>query len=128
MNRPRRWSRPAIAFALLLLVVSLLPAPETGGSTVGLLGIAADKLVHVGSYAVLTVLLAQARDGRTIPAVALVAAVAVGYGGGIELLQGLVPSRSPSVIDLVANAVGAVFAGLAWLLMARTRARPRSEQ
>ena len=115
---PRRYL-PAAAFSLLLLAVSLVPAPETGGPTPELLGVALDKWVHAGSYGTLTVLLAWARDSRTVAAVALVAGLALGYGGGIELLQTLVPSRSLSAADMVANAVGAVGGASVWLGLTR---------
>ncbi len=115
---PRRFL-PALAFAVLLLVVSLFPVPETGGAPPAPLGIALDKWVHAGSYAALAVLLAWARESQKLAAVALAVAVAVGYGAGIELLQGLVPSRGTSGADAVANTVGAALAGLAWLVFAR---------
>jgi VanZ family protein len=131
MDRATRRYVPAGGFALLLLVVSLAPAPETGGSMPQFFGIALDKWVHVGSYGTLTALLAWGRNSRTVAAVALVAALALGYSGGIELLQGLVPSRSPSVADMVANAVGVVGGGSVWLA-ARTAPQTsvwrRSEQ
>ena len=123
MGPKSRRYRPAIAFALLLLVVSLLPAPETGGPTPELLGLALDKWVHAGSYAALTGLLLRGHGRREFVAVAALVALAVGYGGGIELLQGLVASRSLSVADMVANTAGAVLSGLAWLtLMTRVDA------
>jgi len=124
MNRPPRRYLPAIAFALLLLGVSLFPAPETGGPTPTLLGVTLDKWVHAGSYGGLTALLARAHQRRELAAVAVLVAVAVGYGGGIELLQGLVPSRSSSLADLIANTVGAVVGGGLWM----TLGRPRSMQ
>ena len=131
MDCPRRRYLPALAFSLLLLVASLVPVPETGGPTPEPLGIALDKWVHAGSYGTLTVLLAWARGSRTIAAVAVVAAVSVGYGGGVELLQGFVASRSLSGADMVANAVGAVGGGGAWLLVAERasalEARVRTE-
>lgn len=120
MARPTRRQLPAVVFAGLLLAVSLVPAPETGGPTTAPLGIALDKWVHAGSYGTLTVLLAWARRSRKLRAVAAVAVVAVCYGGGIELLQGLVPSRSTSVADTLANSLGAVVAALAWLGFARS--------
>jgi len=131
MDRATRRYVPAAGFALLLLAVSLRPAPETGGPTPQLVGIAVDKWVHVGSYGLLTVLLAWGLHTRTLSVVAAVALVAVCYGGGIELLQGLVPSRSPSVADMVANTVGAVAGGSVWLATRATpsmRERWRSEQ
>jgi len=114
--QPRRY-RSAIAFAALLLVVSLLPAPETGGPTPELFGLALDKWVHAGSYAALTGLLLRGHGRRELAAVAVLVALAVGYGGGIELLQGLVVSRSLSAADAVANTAGAVIGGALWLTL-----------
>ena len=79
-----RWTgtfTPAVAFALLVLVVSLVPVPDSGGQAVpALLGVALDKWVHAGSYALLTGLAVRARRQRDLLAVAAVAAVVVGYG------------------------------------------------
>lgn len=122
MDQSARRHLPAFAFALLLLVVSLLPVPETGGPAPSApLGIALDKWVHAGSYAVLTGLLAWARQSRDAGVVAALALFAIGYGAGIELLQGLVPSRGTSGLDFVANAVGAISAAVTWLALARSR-------
>ncbi|MDS0259428.1 VanZ family protein [Haloarcula sp. S1CR25-12] len=130
MDRSALRELPAVGFAALLLVVSLLPAPETGGPTPAPLGIALDKWVHAGSYGVLAFLLSWGRGSRTVAATAVLAALAVGYGVGIELLQTLVPSRSLSVADVLANAVGAVLGALAWAAVTAPSARAvwRSEQ
>ncbi|WP_336337674.1 VanZ family protein [Haloarcula brevis] len=115
----RRRYLPAVGFALLLLGTSLLPVPEGASEQVpALFGIALDKWVHALSYGVLTALLAWARRARSVPLVAALAAVAVCYGAGIELLQGLVPSRGLSGADLLANGIGAVLAGVLWLALA----------
>ncbi|WP_324663806.1 VanZ family protein [Haloarcula sediminis] len=114
-----RRTLPAVGFALLVLVVSLLPAPETGGPPLPApLGVAVDKWVHAGSYAVLAGLLAWARGSRDTVVVAALVGLAVAYGCGIELLQTLVPSRSFSGADAVANAVGAAGGGAVWLAVA----------
>jgi len=111
-----RWTgafTPAVAFALLVLVVSLVPVPDSGGQAVpALLGVALDKWVHAGSYALLTGLAVRARRQRDLLAVAAVAAVVVGYGAGIEVLQSLVPTRDLSPLDALANTAGVVAAGL----------------
>ncbi|MBV0924923.1 VanZ family protein [Halomicroarcula limicola] len=107
---------PAIAFATLLLVTSLLPLPSgASGQVPALLGIQPDKWVHALSYGALTGLLAWGRTARKVTVVAALAGVAIAYGAGIELLQGLVPSRGTSWLDFLANAVGAGLAGAAWL-------------
>jgi len=116
---PRRYL-PAAGFALVLLATSLTPVPEGASEQVPpLLGVALDKWVHALSYGVLTALLAWARRARSLPLVAALAAVAVCYGAGIELLQGLVPSRGLSGTDFLANVVGAALAGALWLALAR---------
>ncbi|MBX0325377.1 VanZ family protein [Halomicroarcula sp. F13] len=114
-SRFRRYA-PAVAFAGLLLVTSLVPVPESGADAVPtLLGVALDKWVHAGSYGVLTTLLAWGRRTRTVAVVAALATLAVGYGAGIEFLQGLVATRDTSGADFLANAVGAGLAGVGWL-------------
>jgi len=110
----RYW--PALAFAVLLLVTSLLPVPESAGEQLPtVLGVTLDKWVHGASYGLLTVLLAWARRSRDLAVVAALAALAIGYGAAIELLQGLVSTRGMSGTDLLANSVGAVVAAVAWL-------------
>lgn len=125
----RLW--PAVAFAALLLVTSLVPVPDSGGPAVpALLGVALDKWVHAGGYGLLTGLVVWGRDRRDLLAVGAVVVLVVGYGAGIELLQSLVPTRDTSALDAVANTVGAVTVGLA-LVAADTpslRRRWRSEQ
>jgi len=117
MDEQSRRYLPAVGFAVLVLVASLIPAPETGGPIPTPFGIAADKWVHAASYAVLTGLLAWGQGSREGAAVAVLATLAVGYGGGIELLQGLVPSRSLSGLDLLANGVGAALGGTLWIAL-----------
>jgi len=110
----RYW--PALAFAAILLVTSLLPVPEGGSDQLpALFGVAFDKWVHGVSYGLLTVLLARGRRTQKIAVVAALAALATGYGALIELLQGAIPSRGTSGTDILANAVGAIAAALAWL-------------
>ncbi|MFC6974296.1 VanZ family protein [Halomicroarcula sp. GCM10025709] len=116
----RRRHLPAAILALLILAASLVPVPESAGDRVPtLFGLALDKWVHAVGYAALTGVLAWARNPRTAgPAVALTVAV-VAYGGGIELLQGLLSSRGTSGADFVANTTGALLACVAWLVVRR---------
>lgn len=117
----RRWV-PAAGFALLLLVTSLVPVPGSDSVPVPtLLGVPLDKWVHAVGYGVLTGLLAWGGRTRGVADVAVVVFVAIGYGAGIEVLQGFVPSRGTSVADGVANAVGAVLAGVAVVRSVKTR-------
>lgn len=105
---------PAAAFAALLLVTSLVPVPDGASAAVpALLGVALDKWVHAGSYGLLTGLVVWGRGRRDLLAVGTVVVLVVGYGAGIELLQALVPTRDLSLLDAVANTVGALAVGLA---------------
>jgi VanZ family protein len=110
----RRWL-PAIVFALLLLVTSLVPLPQNGAGTVpALLSVSLDKWAHAAGYGAFTVLLASGRRAQRARSVAALVALAVAYGAGIEGLQALTASRSASGADMLANGVGAVLAGVAW--------------
>lgn len=78
-----------------------------------------DKIVHVALYVPFGLLLARALGrGRAVLAVG----VAVAFGATDELHQAFVPGRTPSLADLLADAVGATLGALAW---ARPRWIPR---
>ena len=100
MSTRRRWQVVAV-LAIVVLVASLVP---TGGRTLagpfGAFG--ADKWLHAIAYAAIAGAVTYA-DGRAL--VGVLAAIA--YGGLVELLQAGVPYRSASVLDAVANGVGA---------------------
>ena len=89
-----------------------------------------DKVVHLSAWALLASfgpLLIEGRRKQMFAALGL-----VGAGAAIEILQAFIPSRSASVMDLAANAVGIaigtgvgmlVFSGLErWSALRRARA------
>jgi len=93
--------------------------PSPAGSSVTLPG--ADKLVHAGLFLLLA-LTARARFGAS----ARVLAALLVYAAGSELVQAaLLPRRSGDLLDLLADAVGAL-AGwhLARRQLLRTPTRP----
>ncbi|WP_380675893.1 VanZ family protein [Salinigranum sp. GCM10025319] len=106
----------------VVLVGSLLPAPETGGASIGLFGVGVDKVVHAASYAVVAGLAAASRDWRRrgLAVLGIVVAVAV-FGAGVEVAQSFVPGRTMSGADAVANAVGAATGVVGWWLFDRNR-------
>jgi VanZ family protein len=75
-----------------------------------------DKILHAAAYAGLGVTMAyallQSRFSRRQRAV-LVLSVAATYGVVIEVLQGQLTARTASVLDALANVLGACFA-LGW--------------
>ncbi|USA43225.1 hypothetical protein NCG89_00180 [Spongiibacter taiwanensis] len=69
-----------------------------------------DKLQHLGAYGAL-MLLAGGNTPRSLLYRGLALIV---FSGVMELLQGLAPGRSPSLLDLVANSLGVICGGSAW--------------
>ncbi|WP_018257523.1 VanZ family protein [Halomicrobium katesii] len=104
-----RWALLAVGYAVGVLVASLLPASGAGLGATGPLGlVAVDLWLHAVGYGALAVLAATAWSARDARAVAAVVVAVVLYGVAIEGLQGLAPTRTPSLLDATANAVGAV--------------------
>jgi VanZ family protein len=106
------WSRPATIAAALLLA-SVLPLSGGGGALPGL-SLGTDTWLHVAGYAALSASLSRtlAVAERRLPtAVGLAAALAMGYGAGIELLQTAVPTRGLAWSDVAANGVGVTLGG-----------------
>lgn len=90
------WLRAALGVTLVgVLILALVPHPPEAITT------GWDKSNHALAFAVLGVLgcLAFARRGWVIAGL-------LGYGGLIEVLQALTPTRSADWHDLVADGVG----------------------
>ncbi len=107
MTTAHRTWRLAFAASLLLVAwLSLRPMPNLDLPARSDLG--AHLVLHAG-LAVLAILSnADARRRR----IALAGVLA--FGVALELLQGLVPGRHPSMSDVVANAAGVGIAAFAW--------------
>ena len=81
-----------------------------------------DKKLHFAAYGALTLALAYATAHSTHESrrrLAIVLGIAIAYGVGIELVQGVVPHRYYSPADLLANVLGVALASI-WFL-AETR-------
>lgn len=121
-----RWW-PVATVGTVVLVFSLVPLGNgsvgAGVGSAAVLGIGADKLLHVVDYAALAFALGYAVRRRDAPGLLGVFVVAVAVGGGVELLQGLLSTRATSLADAVANAVGAAVGTVAWWLVGRVRDR-----
>ncbi|WP_440988895.1 VanZ family protein [Haloarchaeobius baliensis] len=123
-RRARLWG-PAIAWALVVLVASLVDPPGAATPTTGPFGVLpADKWQHGLAYAVLGGLVARALDRATVQAALLAVGLAVAVGFGVELCQSFVPWRTASAVDGLANAVGAVVGVAGWQLVARRSLTP----
>ena len=72
-----------------------------------------DKLIHAIVYAGLTAWFMQIYHGW--PAWGMIMLLMLIMGLSLELLQGLTPSRTPEALDLLADGVGIILAGIvAW--------------
>jgi VanZ family protein len=110
-ERLLRWG-PVILVASGILVASVVQTAE-GQPARGLLGVGADKWLHAVGYGVLAGTIAVALRRRpTVGGLALVVGLTVGYGIAIELVQLPLSSRSASLLDVVADGVGAVVAAV----------------
>ena len=105
---------PVILYCLFIFLQSAFPSPvSTEGVLLG------DKLLHLAGYAVLGALFFRALEAsrpreRAWALWALSALFATAYGASDELHQAFVPERSADMLDLAADAAGAMIgAGMA---------------
>lgn len=117
------WLPPALYAAAIFAVSSISRPPEPPGPVT-------DKHVHVLLYAGLSALVLRALAGGRWPGVtawrcAAAALLAALYGASDEWHQAFVPGRSADLLDLAADAAGAIgAAGLAWAATRLGRGRP----
>jgi hypothetical protein len=115
-----RWW-PAVTVATVVLVFSLVPlgggGAAGGAGGVVVLGVGADKLLHVVDYAALAFALGYGLRARTPAALLSAFVVAVAVGGAVELLQGPLPTRATSLADAAANTLGAALGTGGWWLV-----------
>ena len=110
---------PAVACAAAIFWLShqpVLPAPPGN-----------DKLAHFVAFGTLSALIARGAwfDTRWSSGLVYAAAALLGtlYGLSDEVHQTFVPGRDASVADVVADAAGALFGPLAWILGCRMASR-----
>lgn len=121
----RDWLLPLLWLGTLIAVGNADLVPVRGTNTPMF---ALRKLIHVGEYAILGVLICRAlgldrRRGRQLGIVAL--ALTVTSGGIDEWQQSFVAGRAPRLMDLGFDTVGSAL-GLAWVSIVRQRRRIES--
>lgn len=125
MSKRLLWAwAPAIAFALLIVVMSSIPSSELGARVIW----SYDKLIHAAVYAVLAALLCRAlligvRHGSPVSGAAVAVALAALFGASDEWHQSFTPGRDASAADLVADVVGAMLGAALTAVLYRRRAR-----
>ena len=107
---------PPLAWAVLIFIFSSLP-----GSTIPSPFFSADKVFHLGVYAVLGYLVARAlgyygRARRFVMVLSVL--ICFLYGVSDEFHQSFVPDRTPSFMDVAADTVGSCIG-----IVIRTRKR-----
>lgn len=125
MTASRRWRAVALVWAVAIVVLGVVPI----GSVVEVVG-PPDPVTTAGhfvAYAVFGFVLVIALGGWQVTsrALAIAFAVAVSLGGVIELIQGPIPYRDTSLLDLAVDAAGAAL-GLAVVSAVARARRPRS--
>ena len=103
----------AIAMTIFILVVSLIPIPETPLSGITLI----DKWTHIGLYTVLGMIVAHEYFHNHKPVtpkryVSWCMVTTIALGGGIELLQAYCTNgnRSGEWLDFIADIIGCTIA------------------
>jgi VanZ family protein len=120
----RFWG-PLLAYMALIFWMSSRQVPAAFAGT-------PDYLLHGGGYFVFGVLSVRAvarglASPRSVSVLAAGVAIAVLYGASDEWHQSFVPGRDPSLLDLLADSVGALLAagtiGALWRFMEATRGK-----
>lgn len=121
MLRSRRWLIASLVAAMLVGVVSLLPARGTPGGDIADLGEALATVGHLAAYAVLGFGFAMALPpSASRPRLGvLVVAILSAYGVLLEVAQLALGSRSFQWQDVLANAAGTVLGVAAGLALRR---------
>ena len=109
--RPRLFALAALGLAAFMLYGSLAPSLAPPGEY------GFDKFLHAGAYGLLAGLLTLTTRTRRAGMAAI--ALAIAYGGLVEIAQSFIPERMGSWEDFAANSIGALLAG--GLLLARRR-------
>ena len=112
----RRGFIPAYCFSLMIWVIASLPGEEVqrirSCSENPLIRIIlSDPFIHLVVFGLLALLLCRGfyRESRRSIPLAIVAALAIGYGLLVEVYQGILPWRSFGLDDLFWNTFGVLF-------------------
>jgi VanZ family protein len=111
------WGPVLLVMGLIFFFSSL---PDPGGPPGGI----SDKTAHVLIYAALGASLVRALAGgritaMTLPRLLLAAALGTLYGASDEIHQHFVPPRTPDILDVVADSIGALLGAIVMTLVAR---------
>lgn len=122
-SRPQRRVQRylTLAYALLLVYLSLAPGQQIPGIFDWGTLFSPDKVAHFGAYAVFALLLSTSfATGSAVKQTATVVITAATFGVLMEVLQAVAGTgRTFDPVDMVANLIGACLGGVAYLLLRR---------
>ncbi|QLD86884.1 VanZ family protein [Natronomonas halophila] len=113
--RPLRYAG-VLACAVVILYASVTAVDD--GVPTTLFGIGTTVYLHVIAYAGFTGAIGYARLSADRRVLLLAAGLSTLYGIGIELLQGTIPYRTMTLLDVGINAFGALLGATLWRLTA----------
>lgn len=106
-GRPKAGAKPLLLWLVMVAVLSLYPVPERAPQAPGV-----DKLAHVVMYGITSALMfVTFREAKKMSLTTLALASfagAAGYGMLMEALQGMTTYRAFSMLDQLANTIGAL--------------------
>jgi VanZ family protein len=125
MRGSRAWRVAAVAWAAAIVVFGVLPTQGAVHALSGGWDDLSTAAGHFAAYALLAFVLAVALDDWRLSPRALLgaAAIAVGLGVAIELVQAPLPYRDCQRGDALVDAAGAALGLAAFSVAARARAR-----
>jgi len=118
-----RWRLALVAIpAIAIFVAAIVPTGDSVARSGPLGLLTLDLWLHASAYLLLELAVLAAVADDEFPAVAALPSLAVVcYGITLEGVQGLLAYRSASLVDIVANIVGALLALVLWALRTRFR-------
>lgn len=131
MSPDRHWIAPALYMAMIIALSSIpgSSGPETPPGPAGWIPPLVSNALHVPLYAGLGLLWTYAltHTNRLRPWPAAVTALVIGaaFGALDELYQGLIPGRTTSLGDWLADTAGAAIGGTLFLIRQQWRHRPK---
>ena len=118
-SNSRLWYVLTTGYAALVALASLLPGNRLPTIPDWSRLFSPDKVAHFGVYAIFALLLSVCFSERGKTRTTVIAfSVAAGFGALMEILQGISGTgRQADVVDMVANALGALLGIAIWLLL-----------
>jgi VanZ family protein len=105
---------PAVFWAALVLLLLTMPGSSVPNVYFWTFGIDFDKFAHGVLFFVQAILLYPALRNNSRRPIIFSVLLATVYGGLLECVQAVLPDRSASIMDFVADGAGALIFAIAW--------------